>query len=116
MHFPEWKVLYFDWNFIELCSQRSCWQQPKIGLDNGLVPNRRQASIWTNADQIHWRIYAALGDELIKIFPRNISKYGLQNVGQFVHAFIVIAIGDDYRFAFFGLVTKLWLKFQGLFY
>ena len=28
---------------------------------------------------------------------------------------IVIAIGDDYRFAFFGLVTKLWLKFQGLF-
>ena len=30
-------------------------------------------------------------------------------------AIIVIAIGDDYRFAFFGLVTKLWLKFQGLF-
>ena len=29
---------------------------------------------------------------------------------------IVIAIGDDYRFAFFGLVTKLWLKFRGLFY
>ena len=29
---------------------------------------------------------------------------------------IVIAIGDYYRFAFFGLVTKLWLKFQGLFY
>ena len=29
---------------------------------------------------------------------------------------IVIAIGDDYRFAFFGLVTKLWLKFQVLFY
>ena len=28
---------------------------------------------------------------------------------------IVIAIGDYYRFAFFGLVTKLWLKFQGLF-
>ena len=28
---------------------------------------------------------------------------------------IVIAIGDDYRFAFFGLATKLWLKFQGLF-
>ena len=29
---------------------------------------------------------------------------------------IVIAIGDDYRFAVFGLFTKLWLKFQGLFY
>ena len=36
-----------------------------IGLDDGLAPNRRQAFIWTNADPIHWRIYAALGgDEL----------------------------------------------------
>ena len=36
-----------------------------IGLDNVLAPNRRQAIIWTNADLIHWRIYAALGgDEL----------------------------------------------------
>ena len=27
--------------------------------------NRRQAIIWTNADQIHWGIYAAQeGDEL----------------------------------------------------
>ena len=33
-----------------------------------------------------------------------------------IHDVIVIAIGDDYRFAFFGLVTKFWLKFQGLFY
>ena len=31
-------------------------------------------------------------------------------------AIIVIAIGDYYRFAFFGLVTKFWLKFQGLIY
>ena len=29
------------------------------------MPNRRQAIIWTNADPIHWHIYAALGgDEL----------------------------------------------------
>ena len=36
-----------------------------IGLDNGFAPNRRQAIIWTNADQIHWYIYEALGgDEL----------------------------------------------------
>ena len=32
-----------------------------IGLDIGLAPNRRQAIVWTNADQIHWCIYAALG-------------------------------------------------------
>ena len=37
---------------------------PCTGLDNGLAPNRRQAVIWTNADPIHWRIYAALGGEL----------------------------------------------------
>ena len=42
----------------------------KIGLDNGLAPNRRQAIIWTNADIIHWRIYTALGgDELNQIGP-----------------------------------------------
>ena len=35
------------------------------GLDSGLAPNRWQAIILTNADLIHWRIYAALGgDEL----------------------------------------------------
>ena len=39
--------------------------KPSTGSDNGLVPNRRQAVIWTNADLIRWRIYAALGgDEL----------------------------------------------------
>ena len=36
-------------------------------LDHGLVPNRQQAIIWTNADMIYWRIYVALGgDELSK--------------------------------------------------
>ena len=33
-----------------------------IGLDNGLALKRRQAIIWTNADPIHWCIYAALGE------------------------------------------------------
>ena len=36
-----------------------------ISLDNGLVQNRPQAIILTNADQINWSIYVALGgDEL----------------------------------------------------
>ena len=35
-----------------------------FSLDNGLAPNRRHATILTNADPIHWRIYAVLrGDE-----------------------------------------------------
>ena len=40
-----------------------------IGLDNGLLPNRQQAIIRTNADLIHWHIYVALGgDELMFVF------------------------------------------------
>ena len=43
------------------------WQQPSIGLDNGMALNMWQAIIWTNAAPVHWRIYAALGgDELIE--------------------------------------------------
>ena len=34
-----------------------------LGLDKGLAPNRWQAIIWTNADPIRWRIYAALGGD-----------------------------------------------------
>ena len=44
----------------EVCSQGANLHQPSVGLDNGLAPNRRQAIIWTNADPIYWRIYAAL--------------------------------------------------------
>ena len=41
-------------------------KQVSIGSGNDLTSNRRQAIIWTNADSVHRRIYAALGgDELI---------------------------------------------------
>ena len=33
-----------------------------VGSDNGLVPNRQQAIIWSNADPVRWCIYAALGE------------------------------------------------------
>ena len=53
------------------------YNNPALVLDNGLTPNRRQASIWTNADLIHWHIYAALGgDELIgKLIPIDQKYY-----------------------------------------
>ena len=38
---------------------------PTIGLDNGLAPNRRQAITWTNGDPIRRRIYAALGGDVL---------------------------------------------------
>ena len=31
------------------------------------MPNRRQAIIWTNTDPIHWRIYAALGEDELRL-------------------------------------------------
>ena len=34
-----------------------------IGSGNGLALIRRQAIIWTNADLIHWCIYASLGED-----------------------------------------------------
>ena len=43
----------------------SNWQYPSTGWYNGLVMNRRQAIICTNADLILWRIYAALGEDLL---------------------------------------------------
>ena len=62
-------MLYFDYNFTDVCSQGSNRQSSSIGLDNGLAPNRWQAIIWTNADSISWRIYATLGgDELTQMF------------------------------------------------
>ena len=58
-------LLKFHWSFF-LSVQFLIDNNPALhGLDNGLVSNRRQAIIWTRADQIDWRIYAALGgDEL----------------------------------------------------
>ena len=41
----------------------SNWQYGSIGWDDSLVPNRRQAIIWTNADPVYRRIYAALGGD-----------------------------------------------------
>ena len=44
-------------------------------IDNGLAPNRRQAIIWTNADLLHWRIYAALWGDKLRKYHLNIKIY-----------------------------------------
>ena len=58
------------WIFIAISSKHvpkgQIQQNPNIGLDNGLAPNRWQTIIWTNASPIHWRIYAAWGGCEIK--------------------------------------------------
>ena len=61
--------------------------------------------------QIHdyvWnKNYDSIFGDLIPLITANLLNANIK--------IIVIAIGDDYRFAFFGLATKFWLKFQGLF-
>ena len=52
----------FHWNLL----LRIQWQYRSIGLDNGLAPNSQQAINLTNADPIHWRIYAALEADDLK--------------------------------------------------
>ena len=47
MDVQEWKVLYFDSNFTDVCSYGSNWQKISIGLGNGLAQNRLQAIVWT---------------------------------------------------------------------
>ena len=57
------KSFVFDQDFTEVFFPKDPFDNnPSIGLDNGLTPNRRQAIIWTNADPIQWRIYAAQGE------------------------------------------------------
>ena len=83
MNFREWTFLDFD-----NISLKFVLKGP-IGLDNGLVPYKRQAIIWTNADPIHWRIYTALGGWC------KLSHWGRDKVT------IIIAAGEIFQVIFF---------------
>ena len=50
--FLEQKCTDFNKNFTDVYSQKSNSQYSSIGLDNGLVPTRQQAIIWTNDDYL----------------------------------------------------------------
>ena len=56
MHFLEWKSLYFDSNFTEVCSQWFNSQCVSIGWCNGLAPSRQQAIMWTNEWPSHFLV------------------------------------------------------------
>ena len=51
------KIVVFDSNFTEMSSQGSNSQYASTGSDNGLVLNRRQAIIWSNANPVHWHMW-----------------------------------------------------------
>ena len=75
MHFREWKF----------CSLLKCHRRkfvPKGPVDN------RWAIVWTNADPIHWRIYASPGGDELTIYCTlsNLSKSRCnQNTKIFIH-------------------------------
>ena len=48
-----------------------------IGSGNGLELNRRQDITWTNADLVHWGIYAALGVDELTIFQHLVQMMAL---------------------------------------
>ena len=64
LYFDKWpfghKAGDYDFPVITWCIN---WALAEVlnGSDNGLVPNMRQAIIWSNAEPIHWRIQAAPG-------------------------------------------------------
>ena len=60
MYFLQWTCLNFDEHFTEVCFKGSDWQYSIIGSENGLVPSRWQAIIWTNDDKFT-DAYALLG-------------------------------------------------------
>ena len=64
MHFLDWKLVYFAYDFTETYSPELNQRYVSIGSDNGLVPERQQAIIWTNAVLVYWCIYPlhGLGD------------------------------------------------------
>ena len=58
--FLQWKWLYSDLNFTEICSAVSNWQQAITGSDNGLAPIRQWTVVSINEDLIWWHIYVSL--------------------------------------------------------
>ena len=88
IHFLEWKLLYLDSNFTEVCSQGSIWQYASVGSDNGFAPIWRQAIIWTNDGQVYWRIYASLG-----LGELNIVTFLRESVG-FCYRYISVTKGQ----------------------
>ena len=60
VHFPEWNLWNFKWNFPEICSLWSNWQYGNIGSDYGWLPNRWQAIIWTIVGMFYWGIYICI--------------------------------------------------------
>ena len=61
MHFPELIYLNFNKRFTYICPGGSNWQEVTILFGDGLVPNKRQATVGTDDDLLIWDIYISSG-------------------------------------------------------
>ena len=100
----------------EINSYLPNWQQCSIGLDNGLAPNRRQAIIWTNADPIHWRIYAALGgDEFNCVAVQPIdSLIQYRQLGHAFSAYMIWWLYSYIKFKMKYILSIIFMQYFGL--
>ena len=57
--------------FTEICSQGSSQLLASTGWDNGLVPNRCQAIIWTNDGSVYFIIYVLLSTDEFRCHDMN---------------------------------------------
>ena len=98
MRFNEWKVLYFDSNFTEVCPRGSNWQKFSIGT-------------WTNDAPVHRRIYAALKEDWLMLFWLPHAENPLLYVPQMllssiVNVFIALPLAPCF------IVTDYWYGYN----
>ena len=83
---------YFLSNLTEICSWGLNWQYANIDSGNGMVPNRWQATTWTNVDQGTWCHIVLLGHNWLKKPHYSTDKSPFEvdiESGIFYHGFTV---------------------------
>ena len=65
-HFRHFEMHFHEWKFCIL-TRLSLQFVPKGLFNNILALDRRKAMIWSNADQVHWHIYVAVGGRWVKV-------------------------------------------------
>ena len=79
IHFSRMKKFVFwlklHWNLIvrvQWTITQHWFRYPFVAYS---APNRRQTIIWTNADRIHWRIYASLSLNVLNLMTKTLRTW-----------------------------------------
>ena len=104
MHFLQWKCMNFGEDFTEVCSLESCQQYSIIGTDNGLVPNRWQAIIWTHGgwftdEYMHHLVLMSYNE----IGPRTYQRFAVMGI-------TILILIQVLRFAVMGITILILIQ------